>query len=169
MPYRHPEKDAPREQQWNVAALLDLAKVGDKKGGFDDKEKASNAACRQQAPAPDLAHGEKQQNRGHQHRAGHRNAVGASEVARVAEPQRESDGREHEHPVCFPNVDLAGLFGRGMPNLQRRQPAELDCLVGHGENARDYGLARNDGGCRGQNDQRNEQRRGAQVIEDVIG
>ncbi len=73
-------------------------------------------------------------------RAGDRDAVGRAERGRGAEADHQRDDRDQQEPVDRRQVDLADLFVGGVADLQPRQEAELDRLLGHREGARDHRL-----------------------------
>jgi len=169
MPHVHHRVHGGGEHQRNVAALEYLQGVGDEERGIDDEEYPSNGDTGGEAPLPDLAHGDQQQGRGHQHRRRYRDAVGGGKVVGLAESDGEPDGDDHQHPVDRADIDLPVALCRCLGDLEPREPAELDRLAGHGKRAGDDGLAGDDRRHGGESDRGHQKRRRAQPVEDVFG
>ena len=167
VPYQHHEIDAAGEQQRHISALRDFGEIREQECGIHDQERACERSGCEQVPAPDLAHGDEQQRGRHQHGSRNRDAIGRRQIIGFRKPDGKRDSGHHQQPVDDRDVDLSVAFGRGVHDLESRQPAELDRLLGHGERAGDDGLARYDGGDRSQCHHRNQQHRGTQLVEDI--
>ena len=167
MPDRHHPPDDHRKHQRHPAAVGDLHAVGRDERKVDYAKAPGHQPGQRQVPAPDLAHGDEQQDRGQRHRQRHRDAIGRGQVVGLPEPERQPDGDDHQQPIDGADIDLAVALARGLRDPHPRAPAELDRLPRHGERAGDDRLAGDHRGERRQDDQRQQQRRRAQAVEDV--
>jgi len=91
-------------------------------------------------PVPDLVGEAEEQHGREDERAGDREAVGAGEGRRAAEPEDEHEYAGEQHPVDHRHVDLAAGVRRGVPDGEPRQEPEVEGLLGDRERPRDHGL-----------------------------
>jgi hypothetical protein len=144
MPDLHDGVDERGENDRNKPAMRDLGGIRREEPGIDEDEDAGDGAGGKDAPAPDFAHGDEQQHRGHQHRRRDGDAIGRGEIVGLAETNREPGGGQHQEPVDRADIDLSVARGRGLGDGEPRQPAEQDRLPRHREGAGDDRLAGND-------------------------
>ena len=166
-----PGDDAEREQagdqQREPAARGDLERVGGEVGEVDQQQRAERGE-RGRTPAPQPAGHDGGQDGVDAHGAGDRDAVGRGEVAGGAEAQHQGEDAHHQQPVDPRDVDLPDLGRRGVADRHARQVAELDRLPGEREHARDHRLRGDDGGERGEHDQREQPPVRRQVVEGLL-
>ena len=110
-----------------------------------------------QRPAPHTTRNGGYEHRGDQHVAGDCDAIGVGERIRAAEPEHQAEHRRYEQPIDLWHVDLTGRLFRGLPHIEARYGAELNCLLHKREGARNHGLARNHRSHRGEPDERDQQ------------
>ena len=122
----------------------------------DQQEGGEHRDRQRPAPFP-AAHRQRQhQDGGHQHGAGHGDAVGRGEVARRLEGQHQRHDAGQQQPVDGRHVDLAELAGRGVLDAHARAQAQQRGLLRHREGAGDGGLRGDHGGGGGERHQRIE-------------
>ena len=115
-----------------------------KKGKIDDAEEPENAEGRRARPAELPAEDRKGEYVRAQKGAGDGDAVGPGQRVAGSEAEDEQDHADGQHGVHLGNVNLAFLGLGGVANFHAGEQAKLDALPGHGEGARDDGLARDD-------------------------
>ena len=145
LPGQHDGEDADRHRQREPAAVRDLGRAGDEERQVEAEEHRQQRAGAQRAPLPEIAGHVEEQHRRDGHRAGHRDAVGVGQRARLAEAEHQRHAGHHQQPVHLGDVDLPlGLAG-GVDDGDARQVAELNRLAGERVGARDERLRRHHG------------------------
>ena len=102
------EGDAGNGQR-EPAAVVGLEKRGGKEREVDDQEKARGEDAEPQRVAPGVADDEESEQRVHEHRARHGDAVRAGKARRGAEADHRADHHGAQHPVDARDVNLANL------------------------------------------------------------
>ncbi len=108
------EHDAVNERSQNerhVSTLRHLREVRHEECCVDKHEDAGDRPRRNEAPPPNLAHGDEQERRGHQHRRRDSDAVGGCEIVGLAEAHCKPKCHEHQQPIDRTHIDLAVAFG----------------------------------------------------------
>ena len=168
LPGHHEREHDAANHQREPAALEQLEQVGGEERQVHHKEAARGRNAQRQRIPPAVADDEEGQRGGDQHVQRHRNAVGCGQIARRAEHHhRQHDGHE-QPPVDQRHVDLARIAHAGVLDVQARQVAQLDDLLGHAERAGDQRLRSNHGGHGGQDHQRHQRPVGCHQIERVL-
>ena len=119
-------------------------------------------------PLPQLPDHDEAQHAVDHHGGGDRDAVGGGERARGVEQADQQQHADQQRGVDARQIDLPGIFRRGVHDGEPRQQAELDRLPHQRIGAGDDGLAGDHGGGGGQHDQRQQQRFGHQAIERIL-
>ena len=156
LPRHHQGEQGAANHQREPPALEQLEQVGCKERQIHHKEAARGSQAQSQRVAPAVADHKERERGGDQHVQRHGNAVGRRQVAGRAEHHHRQHNGHEQAPVHQRHVDLPGVAHAGVLNVQARQIAELDDLLGDTEGARDQGLRSDHGGKRGQPDQRNQ-------------
>jgi hypothetical protein len=139
-----------------------------KKAKSTTKKDAGGRDAQAQRVFPAVADHVESQDGGDQHVGADRDAVGRRQVAGRAEHHhREHDGDE-QAPVDEGHVDLAGVAHAGVLDVEARQIAHLDGLLGHAEGAGDQGLRGDHRGHGGQAHQRQQRPFGRHQVERVF-
>ena len=95
-----------------------LARFAAKNPASTRKKAPATAPAAINAPLPDLAHGDEQQRRSHQHRGRDGDPVGRGEIVGLAEADRQPEGDEHQQPIDGTHVNLTVAFGRSLRDVQ---------------------------------------------------
>ena len=117
-----------------------LRRLDEKKAASMRMKKPVAAMHSSEVVAPREANHEEGEDRGHQHRPAHCDAVRGGELRRGAESDDRRDDHEQQDPVRAGNVDLPDLLGRSLRDMHARQIVELDRLLGERVRARDRRL-----------------------------
>ncbi len=128
LPRRHDDEPDGTDEEGEPAAARDLRDVRTQERQVEDEKQAGETVGDDRVPVPLPTHHDEEEHRGDDH--DHRDAdpVGARQVARRAEPEHQSDGRDHQQPVDRGHVDLAELSWRRVVDTLSGQIAELDRL-----------------------------------------
>ena len=164
-PCRHDEKDRAADGQRHEAAFEELERTGDEEGGVDRGERPPHQGRARRAPSPAVAGDGEHRQRGDQHDAGDREAVGRRERRRRAESDDQRDAAQIQRPIDERDVDLAGMGAIGVLDGDARQQADADRLREQREGAGDQRLRGDDGGDRGEQGQRIDRRRRRHAVE----
>ena len=87
MPNQHDAIDKAGQKQRYISAVGDLHEIREEEADINEEEGAGDRTAREQAPSPDLAHGDEQERRGHKHGRGNSDAVGGGQIVGLAEEQ----------------------------------------------------------------------------------
>ena len=157
LPGQHQHEDGRTNRQREPAPLHELQQIGSPEREIHHEEEAGGQHTQPQRVLPAMADDIEGQDGRDQHIGANRDPVGRRQVAgRLEHHHRQDDGHE-QAPVHKRHVDLARRLHIGMANLQARQVAQLDHLLGDRESAGDQGL-RSD--HRGQGCQRHQGQQG---------
>ena len=157
MPKPHDAINERGKRQRNIPSLGDLGGVREEEGAVHNEEAPRHDSAQQQTPTQVFTHGHVEKHRCHQHGCRDRNTVGRREIIRFSENQRQADGHDHQEPVHGADIDLPVSERGRLGDAKAGQPAKLHRLPGHGEGARDDGLARDDGRNGGEDDKGRKQ------------
>ena len=139
-PRRHDQEDRGRDEERYPASMGDLWQIGGEERELDREKACRHERRAKGRPAPAPARDHVEEEGGHRHRAGDRDAVRAAERAGRPERQHEEQAAERQAGVDLRNVDLAELGARGVDDRQPGRVAELDRLLGERERAGDERL-----------------------------
>ena len=163
---QHHHEDA--EQQRHPGAFQQLEQVGREERGVDEHQRHHQQRGLPGRPSPQLPDHDEAQHAVDHHGGGDRDAIGGGKRIRGVEQADQQHDAEQQRGVDARNVDLPGIFRRGVHDGEPRQEAELDRLAHQRIGAGDDGLARDHGRGGGEHDQRQQQRFGHQPIERIL-
>ncbi len=149
-PGRHDREDRKADQQRNEAAFKEFQRTRDQKPPVDRRQGAPDQAGLQPSPAPDAAGDEKHRQRSDDHDAGNREAVGRGQRRRRAEGEDQHDAAAEQSPVDEGHVNLPGMGGMGVQDVDAGKQAEPHGLQGQRKGAGNQRLRGDDGGDRRQ-------------------
>ena len=153
---QHGEGNHP-DQQREPAADRNFQEVGAEIEQVDGEEDGEQGAGEKLVPFPQREQHHRDQHPVDQHRPGHRNAIGRGEIGRTAEIDHQHQHHDHQRPIDRGDVDLPrGMFA-GVGDVEPRDEAQLDRLLGNRESARNHGLAGDDRRHRREQDKRQAQ------------
>ena len=155
-PGDHQGEDHAANDQRKPAASEKLHHVGGEKREVDDKKHAGRGNAKAQRVFPAVANHKKGQYGGDQHVSADGDAVSRRQVARRTEHHNRQHDGDKQAPVDKRNIDLPGVAHASVLNVQARQVAHLNGLLGHAEGARDQRLRGNHRGHGGQPDKRHK-------------
>ena len=139
-PGQHQYQNHAAYDQWEPTTVGQLEHIGAPKCQVHHKEDRGRADAQPQRVFPCVANHIESQNGGDQHIGTHRNAVSRRQVARGFEHHHGQHDRHKQAPIHQRHVNLARFFFAGVQNLQTRQKAQLNHLLGHAKGAGDQGL-----------------------------
>ncbi len=168
LPRHHEHEDDGADHQREPAALQQLEQVGAEEGQVHEEEEARGPDAQRQRVPPAIADDEECEHGGDEHVQRDGNAVGGREVAAGAEHDHGQDDGEEQCPIDERYVDLSGIPYAGVQDVQPRQVAQLDHLLGHAERSGDQGLGGDDGGHGGHDHERDEGPVGGHHVERVL-
>ena len=153
-PGHHQRENGPTNQQREPAAVQKFQQVRAPKRQIHHEEKAGRCKAKPQRVFPGVTNHIEGENGGDQHVSCHRNAVRGCQIARCPEHHHRQHNRNKQPPVHKRNVDLPGVAHAGVQNVQARQVAQLNHLLGDAEGPGNQGLRGNHCCHGGQDDQR---------------
>ena len=151
------------------AAVDDLHRIGDQERRIDRAERRDDRNGDGGRPAPSRHRDPVEQDRGGQHGAGNRDAVGGGEIIRSAEQHDGQQRARHQQPIGGRHVDLTGLVARGRNDPRARTQSHQHRLPGQREHAGDQRLRGDDGGKRREHNHRDQRPAGRQLVERIVG
>ena len=161
------EGDRP-DEQWEPAPGKELGQVRGEEQTVDDQEQPDLDRDQPQRPLPHLIFEHAKHQRGDEHRAGHRDAIGCGEVGAFTEAEHEQDHEQHQRPVDQGHIDLSGGFFAGEGDTQARHQPKLDRLLNDRISAGDDRLAGDHGGPGGEDNQRQTPRLGGHQVKRAL-
>ena len=167
-PGAHKQENHAANEQRKPAAIEQLEHIGAPKHQVHCKEETGSSQAQPQRVFPAVAHHIKGQNSGDQHVGAHRNAIGCGQVARRLEHHHGQHNGSKQAPVDKGNVDLPRLAHAGVDQVQARQVAQLNHLLGHAKGPGDQRLRCNHRRHGGQHHQRQERPVGRHHVKRVF-